>query len=101
VEKYLVEKGHVIFDRNWCNMFCKINIVFKYGDMVYLTEVKYRRNDNQGGGMAAITAKIQQQMVLAAEFYATRRGILSVNLKLAVVDVASVPSKIRDFLELG
>lgn len=101
VEEYLVEKGHVILDRNWRTKFCEIDIVSKCGDTVYFTEVKYRRNDNQGGGMAAITAKKQQQMVFAAVFYATRRGILSVNLRLVVADVAGAPPKIRDFLELG
>lgn len=36
---------------------------------MYFTEVKYRKNDNFGGGLAAITTKKQQQMRFAAELF--------------------------------
>jgi ribonuclease HII len=101
VEKYLTEKGHTILDRNWRTKYCEIDIVSKFGDTVYFTEVKYRKNDNQGGGLAAITTKKQQQMVFAAEFYATRHGMSSTNLRLAAADITGAPPQVIDYLELG
>ena len=38
-------------------------------DVLYFTEVKYRKNDDFGGGLAAITAKKQRQMRFAAELF--------------------------------
>jgi len=72
IAEYLQRKGHVILDRNWRTRFCEIDIVSRKDGVVYFTEVKYRKNTNQGGGMAAITAKKLRQMKFAAEYYALR-----------------------------
>ena len=41
-------------------------------DVLYFTEVKYRKNDDFGGGLAAITAKKQRQMRFAAELFVAK-----------------------------
>jgi len=56
-EKHLKSLGHEILDRNWKTKFCEIDIVSKSGDVVFFTEVKYRKKADQGGGLAAITPK--------------------------------------------
>ena len=65
----LVADGHEIIVRNWRTRYCEIDIVSLKDDTLHFTEVKYRKNDNFGGGLAAITAKKQRQMRFAAELF--------------------------------
>jgi len=101
VARFLEEKGHVILGRNWRTKFCEIDIISQKGDAVFFTEVKYRRNENQGGGLAAITLKKQQQMAFAAELYVAKHRLQTSNLCLAAADVTGRPPKVVTFLELG
>lgn len=98
--RYLQEKGHCIVARNWRTKYCEIDIISRVGSTVYFTEVKYRKNDAQGGGLAAITPKKQKQMKFAAEFFAAQQNIDS-DMRLAVADVFGTPPQLKTFLELG
>ncbi len=98
---HLEANGHVIVERNWRTKYCEIDIISKKGDTLYFTEVKYRKNDNQGGGIAAITSKKLQQMAFAAEFYAAKRGQGANNLRLAAADITGTPPVLKLFLELS
>ena len=66
---WLMADGHEIIVRNWRTRYCEIDIVSVKDDVLYFTEVKYRKNDDFGGGLAAITAKKQRQMRFAAELF--------------------------------
>lgn len=101
VAEYLKKRGHEILARNWRTKYCEIDIVSRAGGTVYFTEVKYRKNDRQGGGLAAITPKKQRQMAFAAEYFAAKHGIKNMDLLLAAADVSGVPPQVRGFLELA
>jgi ribonuclease HII len=98
---YLVRLGHQIIDRNWKTKFCEIDIISWHEDTVYFTEVKYRKTDKQGGGLAAITDQKQRQMKFAAEYYALKNKVKNTNLRLAAIDVTGQPPSVQDFLKLG
>ena len=66
---WLSADGHEIIARNWRTRYCEIDIVSIKDGVLYFTEVKYRKNDDFGGGLAAITAKKQRQMRFAAELF--------------------------------
>ena len=66
---WLMARGHEIVARNWRTRYCEIDIVSVKGEVLYFTEVKYRKNDDFGDGLAAITAKKQRQMRFAAELF--------------------------------
>jgi ribonuclease HII len=99
--RHLREGGHTILARNWRTRFCEIDIVSRLGETVYFTEVKYRKSDRHGNGVAAITPKKQRQMTFAAEYFAVKEKIKNTNLRLAVADVTGTPPLLRTFLELG
>ena len=63
---YLVANGHKIIERNWKTKWCEIDIISEKDDILYFTEVKYRR---RGNGLDAITSTKQKQMHFAAEMY--------------------------------
>jgi ribonuclease HII len=101
VARYLRANGHVILVRNWRTQFCEIDIVSRLEEVIYFTEVKYRKSDRQGGGIAAITAKKQRQMTFAAEYFAVKEKVRDTDLRLAVADVTGMPPRLMTFLELG
>jgi len=50
------------------------NPTFPRDNILYFTEVKYRKNDNFGDGLAAITNKKQQQMRFSAEMFMVKNA---------------------------
>lgn len=87
VANYLERSGHSVLERNWKTKYCEIDIVSQKSDTLYFTEVKYRKNANQGGGLAAITKKKYNQMAFAAKLYAHSKKAETANLRLAVASV--------------
>ena len=92
---YLVAHGHKIIDRNWRTKWCEIDIVSEKEDILYFTEVKYRKN---GSGLDAITPAKQKQMHFAAEFYLQQHP--DCNAKLAAIAVSGNSYTVTDFVEI-
>ena len=88
VAEYLVEKGHKIVEQNFKTKFCEIDIVSVLDDMIYFTEVKYRKNDSHGGGLYAVDKKKLQKMKFAVEvFLKMKKEYTGFSPILAVADV--------------
>jgi putative endonuclease len=66
---YLEMRGYKVLEQNWLRPKCEIDIVAKKDDVMYFVEVKYRRTDEQGGGLEALTASKLRQMRYAAEMW--------------------------------
>lgn len=87
--EYLVGLGHEIIARNFKTKMCEIDIVSTCGNKLYFTEVKYRRYDYYGGGLAAITLEKMKRMRFAVEvFLKTRPEFRVFDPVLAVADVS-------------
>lgn len=97
----LKKQGHIVLEYNWRTKFCEIDLISRKGGTIYFTEVKYRKGAARGEGLAAITAKKQWQMMLAAEIYATNYALKDINLRLAVAAVSGHPPTVTSFLELS
>ncbi len=98
--EYLQNKGYQIVDRNWRTKYCEIDIIAIKSNMIYFVEVKYRRQANQGGGMAAITPKKLKQMQFAAELWRASHPQYKENMQLAVISMSSALPQVNDFLHL-
>ena len=93
---WLTADGHEIIARNWRTRYCEIDIVSMKDDVLWFTEVKYRKNDDFGGGLAAITAKKQRQMRFAAElFMAKHPQYEGCDMRLLAVAVEGNPLTVR------
>ncbi|MDB5169656.1 MAG: putative Ribonuclease [Candidatus Saccharibacteria bacterium] len=66
---YLEMRGYSIIERNFRRPRCEIDVIASKDGVVYFVEVKYRRNDDQGGGFEAITATKLKQMKYASEIW--------------------------------
>ncbi|MBP5634729.1 ribonuclease HII [Candidatus Saccharibacteria bacterium] len=93
--KYLEGLGHKILARNWKTKWCEIDIVSEKDDVLYFTEVKYRRT---GGGLDAITPAKQKQMRFAAEMYL--KNCPDKSARLAAIAVSGDNYMTTDFLVL-
>ena len=94
---WLVADGHEIIERNWRTRYCEIDIVSKKDNVLYFTEVKYRKNDNFGDGLAAITNKKQQQMRFAAEiFIAKNAQYESCDMQMLAISVDENPPVVKE-----
>jgi len=98
--KYLIKAKHKILDRNWKTKYCEIDIVSQKSNVIYFTEVKYRKKPDQGGGLAVITPTKLRQMKFAAEFYVLSNEIADVDLRLAVMSLSGQPPVVETFLEI-
>jgi uncharacterized protein (TIGR00252 family) len=63
---FLQHKGCHVLVQNWRTRECEIDIIAERLGVVYFCEVKYRRNNKQGSGLAYITPKKVAQMHFAA-----------------------------------
>lgn len=71
---FLEQKGCRIVECNWRTRWCEIDIVAERAGVVYLCEVKYRRQDRQGAGLDYVTPKKLHQMQFAAEVWAAKHS---------------------------
>lgn len=69
VAKYLTENGHRIIARNFKTRYAEIDVISVKGDKIFSTEVKYRKNADFGGGLAAITPEKVKKMEIGARVY--------------------------------
>ena len=93
VVKYLEGEGHEILARNWKTRMCEIDIVSRFGESVYFTEVKYRRDRRHGSGLEVITREKQKRMGFGAESFVKY-------YKLDLVPILAVAEVSGDF-EMG
>lgn len=97
VSQYLLDCGYEIVDRNWKTKYCEIDIIAQKMNIIYFVEVKHRTNEEQGGGMAAITKKKLNQMEFAAKFWRHNKKHEG-NAKLAVAVTTGNPPVVTQFL---
>lgn len=91
VAEFLKREEHTILSRNWRTKFCEIDIVSRRGTVYYFTEVKYRKNDDFGGGAAALSKRKVEQMRFAAELFARQNSLLDVDMHLIAAVVKGEP----------
>jgi putative endonuclease len=95
---YLEMRGFQIIERNWRRPQCEVDIIAKKADIIYFVEVKYRRNDNQGGGFDYVTSSKLKKMQLAASSWAAEtkwRG----QYQLAAIELTGSDFVVTNFID--
>jgi len=93
-------QGYTILDRNWRTRYCEIDIVASKDSELFIVEVKHRTARVQGGGIAAITAKKQQQLRFAAQLYTSRHQLYDRSVRFLVYATEQDPPVITESLEI-
>lgn len=95
---YLEMRGFAIIEQNWRRPRCEIDIIARKDGAIHFVEVKYRFNDDQGGGLEAVTATKLKQMQRAAWLWVDEskwRG----EYVLSAVEIAGPQFTIMAFIE--
>ena len=101
VADWLALEGHEIITRNWRTKWCEIDIISSRENILFFTEVKYRKNAQFGDGLAAITAKKQQQIRFAAEvFLAKHPDYATYSVQLLAADVSGEPASVQQVVTI-
>ena len=101
VADFLVKNGHQIIARNAKTKFYEIDIVSTKNDVIYFTEVKYRKNSLRGTPLEMITKEKQAQMQFAAEaFLKYHKEFSKYNPILAAAAVSGENFTIEKWIEL-
>lgn len=95
---YLDMRGYSIIERNFRRPRCEIDIIASKDDVVYLVEVKYRRSDDQGGGLEAITASKLKQMRFASEVWVAETK-WSGPIQLAAIELSGPDFTVLGFID--
>lgn len=95
---FLEQHKYRIIDRNWKTKWCEIDIIAEKGGVVHFVEVKYRKNDKGGGGLAAITPKKLRHMKFAAELWLSGKDIQQA--VLSAVEVGGDEFVVSEFIEV-
>lgn len=94
---YLESCGYRIQEINWKTPVCEIDIIALKDNTVYFVEVKYRKNQDQGGGFDYITPKKLQQMKFAANCWVQKNQYHG-DYELAAIEL-SADFKITEFID--
>ncbi len=66
---YLEKQGMRIMERNFRNARGEIDIIGYHQDYLVFVEVKYRRNQEMGGALAAVDSRKMRQICKMADYY--------------------------------
>ncbi|PID29298.1 ribonuclease HII [Candidatus Saccharibacteria bacterium] len=97
----LLRRGHEIVERNWRTKQCEIDIISKKAGAYYFCEVKHRRSDQSGDGLAAITPKKLQQMRRAAALYTHFNNLEDCDLHLLAIATAGETPVVGEVVVVG
>ncbi len=95
VERWYVERGYRVLDRNWRCAAGELDLVVTDGSQLVVCEVKTRSSNRFGTGFEAITNRKQQQVRRLAAEYLRQRGGWSGPLRC---DAASVMGRTVEVL---
>ena len=99
---YLRRNGYDVISQNWRTKTCEIDIVARRDRAIYFVEVKYRRSDESGDGLAAITATKLAQMKYAAKVYLQlmTRQTSRLDPHLLAISMSGDPPTVNDLVEI-
>jgi putative endonuclease len=95
---YLEMRGYKVLEQNWRRPKCEIDIVAQKDGAMYFVEVKYRRNNEQGGGLEALTASKLKQMRYAAAMW-VEENEYSGEYSLGAIELSGQKFEVLSFIE--
>ena len=95
---YLEMRGWRVLEQNWRRPRYEIDIVAEKDGVKHFVEVKYRFNDEQGGGLEAITPTKLRQMQRAAHAWVEENKWCG-EYVLSAVEVEGPSFVVMNFIE--
>jgi len=94
-EKYLCKKGYRILERNYRTQFGEVDLVARDGKFLVFIEVKARSTAGFGSPLAAVDAKKQSHLTMAAGIYLATHDIVDQPVRFDVVGILGKGDKVK------
>lgn len=78
-EHYLVNNGLSLIAKNFYSRQGEIDLIMKDDDCLVFVEVKYRKNNQFGGAISAVTHQKQQKIIKTATFFLQQQNLNEYN----------------------
>lgn len=78
-ENYLIEKGLSPIEKNFFYRQGEIDLIMKHKSCIVFVEVKYRKNNQFGGAISAISQSKKQKIVKTASFFLQQQRLNEYN----------------------
>lgn len=78
-ERYLVKNGLVLISKNFHCRLGEIDLIMKDGESFVFIEVKYRKNNQFGGAISAVTSNKQKKIIKTATFFLQQQRLNEYN----------------------
>lgn len=95
---YLEMRGFKIIEMNWRRPRSEVDIIATKNNVTYFVEVKYRSNNNQGGGLDYITNDKLQRMRRGA-FHWVDETKYTGEFQLSAIEVAGRDFTVEHFID--
>lgn len=95
---YLEMRGYKIVEMNWRRPRSEVDIIAEKDKVIYFVEVKYRRTNNQGGGLDYITDSKLHRMKRGAYNWVDETKYTG-EFQLAAVEVAGRDFAVEHFID--
>lgn len=90
--EYLQQQGLRLVLRNFSCKLGEIDLIMRDKDMLVFVEVRFRKNNNFGGGIASITYHKQKKLIRTAQLYLTQQKLTNhVPCRFDVVSLSADP----------
>ncbi len=76
-EMFLKNNGHKILERNFSTKYGEIDIITQKNEYIVFVEVKFRKNNDFGGGAEAIDFRKQERIKKTSQIYLQKKKISS------------------------
>lgn len=77
--EYLISQNLTFIDHNFHSKYGEIDLIMQDGDTYVFVEVKYRRNNNYGGSLVAVSHSKQKKLHLCAQYYLQQKQLNEYN----------------------
>ncbi len=94
-EKFLKKKGYRILERNYRTQFGEVDLVARDGKALVFVEVKARSSVAFGSPLAAVDARKQSHLTMAAGIYLATHDIIDQPVRFDVVGILGSGDKVK------
>ena len=84
---FLKEKGHIIISRNYTCKIGEIDIISRYEDILYVSEVKTRTSSRYGHPYESVDKVKQNKIYRIYENYCLERKIETYNMMFSIISI--------------
>lgn len=86
-EKFLLDKGYFLIDKNWQNKFGEIDLIMLDEEIVVFIEVRTKSNAYYGTAIESIDVRKQKKLILMANVYMNHKKWWEKSYRIDIISI--------------